>query len=157
MDRVTVSLDDELLTQFDAFIQRKGYGNRSEAVRDILRDRLELDRLAEGAAGHCVACLSYVFNHHERELARRLTELQHHRHDLIRSTMHVHLDHETCLEVSLLEGPTAEVRALADAIAAQTGVRHGRVNLVSVDMTVSASHQHGDGPPRPHAHASPKT
>ena len=114
MERVTVSLADDLLEQFDEFIRRKGYMNRSEAVRDVLRDRLQEDRLSEHAAPHCVACLSYVFNHHERELAQRIAEVQHAHHDLIRSTMHVHLDHENCLEVSLLEGPTEAVRELAD-------------------------------------------
>jgi CopG family nickel-responsive transcriptional regulator len=165
MERVTVSLDDDLLAQFDAFIQRKGYGNRSEAVRDVLRDRLEADRLAEGSASHCIGCLSYVFNHHERDLAARMTRLHHGRHDLIRSTMHVHLDHEACLEVSLLEGPTAEVRALADALIAETGVRHGRLSLIPVDLTVTAAHSHDRGPGRdhghdldpPHRHVHPKT
>uniref|UniRef100_Q07Q68 Putative nickel-responsive regulator n=1 Tax=Rhodopseudomonas palustris (strain BisA53) TaxID=316055 RepID=Q07Q68_RHOP5 len=167
MERVTVSLADDLLEQFDEFIRRKGYMNRSEAVRDVLRDRLQEDRLSEHAAPHCVACLSYVFNHHERELAQRIAEVQHAHHDLIRSTMHVHLDHENCLEVSLLEGPTEAVRELADSISAQTGIRHGRVNVVPVDVTVGSQthqrrdhrHDHGDerAALRPHVHTSPKT
>lgn len=175
MERVTVSLDDELLEQFDAFIRRKGYTNRSEAVRDVLRSRLQEDRLAEDRAPHCVASLSYVFNHHERELSRRIAEIHHGHHDLVRSTMHVHLDHDTCMEVTMLEGPTPRVQELADAISSETGVRHGQLNLVPVAMTVAShshgnhhhrshghSHGHSDGenhPPsaRPHLHASPET
>ncbi|ABD87510.1 nickel-responsive transcriptional regulator NikR [Rhodopseudomonas palustris] len=167
MERVTVSLDDDLLEQFDGFIRRKGYMNRSEAVRDVLRDRLQEDRLSENNAPLCVACLSYVYNHHERELARRIAEIQHAHHDLIRSTMHVHLDHDSCLEVSMMEGPTIAVRELADALMAQTGVRHGRVNVVPVDVTVTSHthghrghhHDHGDetAKPAPHFHTSPKT
>lgn len=165
MERVTISLDGDLLAQFDRFLSRKGYKTRSEAVRDMVRERLETDRLVEDLAPFCVASLSYVYNHHERELARRITEIQHGHHDLIRSTLHVHLDHENCLEVSLLEGTTAEVRALGDAISSQAGVRHGQLNVIPVDMTVSHGH-HADGqapvdPPaqdhRPHVHTSPKT
>ncbi len=162
MERVTVSLDDDLLEEFDGFIRRRGYTSRSEAVRDMLRDRLQEDRLSEGNAPHCVASLSYVYSHHERELARRIAQIQHGHHDLIRSTMHVHLDHENCLEVSLLEGPTNTVKALADSIAAETGVRHGRLNLIPVDVTVAPQHHHhhhdeGDPTGRPHVHTSPKT
>lgn len=170
MERVTVSLDDDLLERFDDFIRRKGYTNRSEAVRDVLRDRLQEDRLSEDKAPFCVASLSYVYNHHERELARRIAEIQHAHHDLIRATMHVHLDHENCLEVSLMEGPTESVREVSDALSAETGVRHGRLNLVPVDVTVTAAthrhrghhHSHGhshdsDEAIRPHVHASPKT
>ncbi|WP_029006934.1 nickel-responsive transcriptional regulator NikR [Azospirillum halopraeferens] len=165
MERVTVSLDDELLEAFDAFIRRKGYTNRSEAVRDVLRARLQEDRLEEDRAPHCVASLSYVYNHHERELARRIAEVHHAHHDLVRSTMHVHLDHDNCLEVTLLEGPTRAVTELADAISSETGVRHGRVNVVPVDRTVSGHHHHhhhhshdDDGTPHPpHIHSSPTT
>ncbi|MGQ9368944.1 nickel-responsive transcriptional regulator NikR [Azospirillum sp. ST 5-10] len=152
MERVTVSLDDALLAQFDDFIRRKGYTNRSEAVRDVLRDRLQEDRLAEDRAPFCVASLSYVYNHHERELARRIAEIHHRHHDLVRSTMHVHLDHDTCLEVTMLEGPTGAVKELADAISSETGVRHGQVNLVPVSADAQHQHQHGHGHGAGHDH-----
>ncbi len=156
MDRFTVSLDEDLLAQFDDYIRHRGYGNRSEAVRDLLRRTLEAERLADGDAGDCVACLSYVFNHHERDLARRLTESQHAHHDLTVSTMHVHLDHETCMEVAILQGPTDEIRRFADSVISETGVRHGAVNAVPVDM---AGHHHHPGGHHhhPHTHARPKT
>jgi CopG family transcriptional regulator, nickel-responsive regulator len=157
MERVTVSLDDELLGQFDEFIKRKGYANRSEAVRDLLRDRLQADQLSShNAAPYCVGSLFYVYNHHERELSRRITQIHHDHHDLIRSTMHVHLDHENCVEVSLLEGPTPAVAALADAISSETGVRHGKVNLLPVEKDAGHAH-HGHHPHHHHHHVGPKT
>lgn len=156
MERVTVSLDDDLLAQFDEFIKRKGYSNRSEAVRDVLRDRLQADRLTANTAPYCVGSLFYVYNHHERELSRRITQIHHDHHDLIRSTMHVHLDHENCLEVSLLEGPTAAVSALADVISSETGVRHGKLNLLPVEHDAGHTHHH-DGRGHHHHHVGPRT
>lgn len=134
MSRVTISLDDKLLEEFDAYIERKGYENRSEAIRDLLRQRLEQDRLEENRAEHTVACLSYVYNHHQRELARRLTQTQHAHHDLVLSTLHIHLDRENCLEVTIIQGKTADVRRLAEATVAETGVRHGNLHLVPAEM-----------------------
>jgi CopG family nickel-responsive transcriptional regulator len=157
MDRFTVSLDEELLAQFDDYIHRRGYVNRSEAVRDILRDKLEAERLTEERSGSCVASLSYIYNHHERELARRLTEASHAHHDLTLSTMHVHLDHENCMEVAILQGPIEKVRRFADAINAETGVRHAKLNAVPVVKRVSAGHHHAHEHDHPHVHNRPKT
>jgi CopG family nickel-responsive transcriptional regulator len=155
MERFTVSLDGTLLEQFDRYMERHGYANRSEAVRDILRDRLESERLEEEEGGQCVACLSYIYNHHERELSRRLTDSQHAAHDLVRSTLHVHLDHENCMEVAVLEGNTANVRRFADGVMAETGVRHGNLSAVPVETKVAGKHayQHGHGHAHTHDHA----
>ncbi|HYD65834.1 nickel-responsive transcriptional regulator NikR [Azospirillum sp.] len=168
MERVTVSLDEDLLAQFDELIRRRGYANRSEAVRDLIRAELEAERLAHGQAQHCIASLSYVFNHHERELARRLTQAQHDHHDLTLSTMHVHLDHDNCMEVTVLRGPTDAVRAFADSLTAERGVRHGQLNIVPADINVSHHHSHAHGERdhsghghghggTPHVHSHPKT
>lgn len=162
MDRFTVSLDEELLSQFDDYIRRRGYQNRSEAVRDILRGKLEAERLAEDESGHCVACLSYIYNHHERELSRRLTEASHAHHDLTLSTLHVHLDHENCMEVAILQGPTTAVRRFADGVTAETGVRHGKLNAVPVDRKGHHHHHHDHHDHdhdhgHDHVHSSPKT
>lgn len=151
MERVTISLDEGLLAAFDAFARRKGYENRSEAMRDLVRRSLEQDRLDEGRAAHAVACLSYVYDHEERELARRLARSQHRHHDLMCSTLHVHLDHENCLEVVLLQGPTRAVRSFAEATIAETGVRHGNVHLIPVDM-VTGHHRHDYEHGRDHEH-----
>ena len=91
MRRLTISVDEQLATQFDELIERKGYLNRSEPFRDLVRGSLEESRLKSGTARHCIARVSYVYNHHERNLATRLTEEQHEHHDLTVSAMHVHL------------------------------------------------------------------
>ena len=142
MERITFSLDESLATQFDSLIRSRGYANRSEAVRDLLRRELEGDRIAREETSHCVGSLSYVYNHHERRLAERLTELQHAAHDLVVSSMHVHLDHDNCLETLFLRGHTPEVRAFADKLIAERGVRHGQFNLVPVDVESTAHHHH---------------
>jgi CopG family nickel-responsive transcriptional regulator len=148
MQRFTISLDDALASEFDRLIAERGYVNRSEAVRDLLRG--QLDRVHEKAhpRATCVANLSYVFNHHERELADRLLALQHDHHDLVVSAMHTHLDHEHCIETLILRGPAQAVRKLADRLIAERGVHHGQLNLV---ITESAHpHRHGTGPVHRH-------
>jgi CopG family nickel-responsive transcriptional regulator len=109
-------------------------------------------REAREADGQCVANLSYVYNHHERELAERLMTIQHAHHDLTVSTMHAHLDHDHCIETVLLKGPVQAVRRFANALVAERGVRHGQLNLVMVDL--SRAHRHGDG--EPHMHLKPQ-
>jgi len=159
MERITISLDEELAREFDQLIERRGYSNRSEAVRDLLRRHLEDARQARDDAPHCVANLCYVYNHHERELAERLTELQHGHHDLTVATMHAHLDHDNCLESVILKGPTAAVRSFADAMIAERGVRHGSLNVVSVEVN-QGHHTHGYAPKgakgHAHLHLKPK-
>jgi len=158
VERFTISIDEELAREFDELIARRGYSNRSEAIRDLLRSHLENARLGSKDGAYCVANLSYVFNHHERELAERLTELQHGHHDLTVATMHAHLDHDNCLESVILKGPTQQVRAFADALVAERGVRYGQVNLVSVEMD-QGRHSHGYAPRgkgAPHLHLKPR-
>ncbi len=155
MERITISLDTALADEFDQFITQHGYRNRSEAVRDLIRLKLESERLETERKGHCVGTLTYVYNHEERELARRLTTLQHEHHDLAVSTLHVHLDHENCLETVVVQGPTDQVRNFADEVIARPGVRHGELYLVPVDVKKSA-HKHGQGYAR-HSHRSPHT
>jgi CopG family nickel-responsive transcriptional regulator len=150
MDRFTISLDEQLATAFDALIKERGYATRSEAVRDILRTHLQRSAEQRDSRGVCVANLSYVYNHHERELAERLTRIQHAHHELTVATMHAHLDHEQCLETVMLKGPVQRVREFADEIIAERGVRHGVLNLVNVDL--SAAHTH-DG--STHRHLKP--
>ena len=141
MQRLTISIDDELAADFDAFVAQRGYGNRSEAVRDLIRARLEAEREVTDPDTHCVASLSFVYEHHQRALAERLAEHQHEHHDLTVAAMHVHLDHENCLETVVLQGGTQAVRHFAAAITAEPGVRHGSLNVVTME------------PAEPHAHA----
>lgn len=149
MERFTISLDEKLASEFDRLIRERGYLNRSEAVRDMLRGKLDSMRLEAQQAQYCVASLSYVYNHHERDLAERLTGIQHEHHDLVVASTHVHLDHENCLETVMLRGRTEVVRRFADVLIAERGVRHGQVNLVPVDE--EAGHGHG------HVHSHPTT
>ncbi|MGB0129727.1 MAG: nickel-responsive transcriptional regulator NikR, partial [Rhodocyclaceae bacterium] len=142
MERFTISLDEKLAAEFDQLIRTRGYLNRSEAVRDLLRHHVGADQLARGEAPYCIAVLSYVYDHHERELAERLTTLQHEHHDLTVSTMHAHLDHDNCVETVILRGPTAAVRAFADALRAECGVRHGQLNLIPADVDEREPHAH---------------
>lgn len=132
MQRVTVSLDEDIAAAFDALAVEQGYGSRSEAVRDLVRRAVEDRRLQQSGDGLCVANLSYVYDHHVRALAGRLVAHQHDHHDLVISTTHVHLDHHNCLESTLLKGPIDEVRALTDGIQAERGVRYATVNMVGM-------------------------
>lgn len=142
MKRVTMSLDDELADAFEALVRSHGYGNRSEAFRDLLREHLGAQRLQGEPDAPCVATLSYVYNHHERQLALRLTDLQHEHHDLTISTLHAHLDHDHCIEAVILRGQTAAVRAFAQSVIAQPGVSHGQLHLVPTVVHRAHGHDH---------------
>ena len=133
MERITMSIDERLAHEFDALIAQRGYTSRSEAMRDLLRREVEAGRMAQDARAFCVASLSYVYNHHERDLAERLTEAQHAQHELVVAATHVHLDHEHCLETLILKGSTRAVRALSDRLQAERGVRHGQINVITVE------------------------
>ncbi len=150
MERITMSLDSALAEQFDAFISEHGYTNRSEAMRDLIRQQLEKERLEKSEDGFCVATLSYVYNHHELELASRITGVHHRHHELNLASLHVHLDHDNCLEIAIMRGPIKRVQALANAVMAERGVRHGKLHMVPVDMT-EVSHTH-EGTPHVHSH-----
>lgn len=142
--RFTISLEDALAEQFDALIERQGYENRSEAFRDLLRERIESQRMDTNKVRYCVATLSFVYDHHERDLASRMAEIQHEHHDICVATMHVHLDHDSCLETVALRGLFKDVRAFADKVIAQPGVRHGSVNIIptEIDKPSLARHRH---------------
>ena len=145
MQRITISLEDGLAREFDRLLEARGYGNRSEAVRDLIRRELAESELEGASLQPCVGSLTYVFNHHERQLAARLTEAQHHHHELALATVHVHLDHEHCLETTLLRGPTTRVRSFAQTVMAEPGVHHGRLHLVPVEAH-GADHAGGEDP-----------
>ena len=151
MDRFTISLDETLADAFDELIKERGYTTRSEAVRDILRSHLQRSAENRSTKGSCVANLSYVYNHHERELSERLTNIQHAHHDLTVSTMHAHLDHDQCIETVMLKGPVKRVREFAEEIIAERGVRHGTLNLVNVEL--GEPHTHGGST---HRHLKPQ-
>lgn len=136
LTRVTISLEGSLLDAFDQLIQAKGYGNRSEAIRDVIRDRL-IQNEAEQAQGEQVVVVTLVFDHHARELAARLIDKQHHHHHLVVSGLHVHLGQRHCLEVTVLRGPAQEVRQLGEELLATKGVLHGEMMLTAGEETLS--------------------
>ena len=130
LTRISISLEGALLEAFDRHIGAKGYATRSEAVRDLIRDRLIREQ-GERAEGEQVAVVTLVYDHHARELAARLIDKQHHHHDLVVSSLHVHLGERHCLEVSVLRGPAAAVRHLGDELLATKGVLHGDLTFTS--------------------------
>ena len=152
MQRVTVTLDDELLAEIDRLVAARGYQNRSAAIRDLARAGVRQAAEETGAARECVAALVYVYDHEARDLSRRLTRSFHDHHDLSLAALHVHLDHESCMEVAVLRGKTARVQHLADHVIAERGVRHGRVLMIPVKLE-SARHAHRAEPSHRHLHA----
>jgi CopG family transcriptional regulator, nickel-responsive regulator len=141
MQRVTITIDDELVAEVDRFMAARGYANRSEAIRDLARSGLQQAATEVGGARQCVAALVYVYDHETRELSKRLTRDYHERHDLAQATLHVHLDHESCMEVTVLKGRGSDVQEFADHIIAERGVRHGR----AVYLPVHGAHTHRAG------------
>jgi CopG family nickel-responsive transcriptional regulator len=156
MERITISVEESLASEFDALIRQRGYNNRSEAVRDILRKYIETARIADAQATHCVASVSYVYSHRERQLATRLADIQHDHHDLSVASMHAHLDHEFGVETLLLRGRIRDVQRCADGLLAERGVRHGAINMIPVDGTAN-KHSHGLNGGRAHTHFRPKS
>ncbi len=154
MHRVTITLDDDIMAELDRMIEGRGYQNRSEAIRDLARAGIRQVNEKVDPTADCVAALVYVYDHEQRELSKRLTRSFHDHHNLSLAAMHVHLDHESCLEVTVLQGKTREVQNLADRVIAERGVRHGRTFMVPVDIE-RQKHPHGGGPTHwhPHVHA----
>ncbi|SEM84319.1 transcriptional regulator, CopG family [Nitrosospira multiformis] len=153
MERLTISLNDQLAKQFEFAMHKLGYFNRSEAVRDLIRNMIETTRQEEHADGYCIATLSYIYNHHERELARCVTSTQHNHHNLTLSTMHVHMDHDNCLEVTILRGTIRSVKNFANLVTATPGVRHGKLHLLPIEIV----QEHDFHESEPHVHSSPLT
>ena len=128
LTRISISLEENLLEVFDKLIAAKGYATRSEAIRDLIRDRLIREEV-RNQQGEQVAVLTLVYDHHARELAAKLIDKQHHHHNLVVSTLHVHLGERHCLEVSILRGSGHEVMHLGDELLATKGVLHGDITF----------------------------
>ena len=157
MQRVTITLDDDLMADLDRIIAARGYQNRSEAIRDLARSGLEQAAIEVAGSRHCVAAVVYVYDHHARELPKRLTQGFHDHHDLSQATLHVHLDTESCMEVTVLKGKASEVQGFANQVIAERGVRHGHVVFVPTDSAGRAGHHHHDDGHSPgHGHSHPR-
>jgi CopG family nickel-responsive transcriptional regulator len=133
MERITITIDEDLLEEFDGLMAAKGYANRSEGIRDAVRLMLMQEKAGADDSADSVGCVVYMYNHKERALASRLVEAQHHHHDIPTATMHLHIDAENCLEATILRGKTGEVRHMADRITSQTGVKHGSLHLIPLE------------------------
>jgi CopG family nickel-responsive transcriptional regulator len=143
--RFGVAMESDLLGQFDELIVQRGYENRSEALRDLVRKELTRDSWNRG--GTTVATITLVFDHHVRELTERLTEIQHDHSENIISTLHVHLDHDRCLEVIVARGPAQTIKAIADRLTSARGVLTGSVTPAALTGTGAGRkkrpHEHG--------------
>ena len=128
---MTVAVDDERLDAIDTVATQRGYQNRSEALRDV----------APGS-GPCVGAALYVYDHESRELAKRVMRTFHAHHELTLATLHVHLDHESCLEIAALKGDEPDVRTCAEHVIAERGVRHGRFVMFPVEERGAPMHAH---------------
>ena len=136
LTRIGVAIDSNLLTRFDRFLAKQGYTNRSEAFRDLIRDRL-ISVAVENPETPVVGTITLIYDHHSRLLPDKLTDLQHEHHHLIISTTHVHLDHDTCLEVVVVKGESWRVQKLADLLTGIKGVQHGRLVMSSPKASLS--------------------
>jgi CopG family nickel-responsive transcriptional regulator len=130
VSRVSVSLPPSLLRQLDAMARAKSYDNRSLAIADMIRDELVEHRQKFGSE-EIVGTITLVYDHHRQHVQEALTDIQHDHHDVILSTVHVHLDHDHCLEVLLVRGPAAVIRKIADELIAARGVKHGKLTVTS--------------------------
>jgi len=128
--RFGISIDDKLLESFDRLIEQKGYMNRSEAIRDLIRRDL-VEMQWEAGEEETVGTVTLVYNHHVRDLSEKLTEQQHSHHDQIISALHVHLDAHNCLEVLVVRGKARDVKKIADELIGVKGVKHGKLVMTT--------------------------
>lgn len=130
--RLSLSIDESLFKQFERLVEKKRYNNRSEFVRDMIREQLVQERWQE--ASEIVGTITLVYNHHKRELSEKLTDLQHHSHELVLASTHVHLSDEICAEMIMVRGYPGEVSELADRLGQQRGVLHSNLTMSSADF-----------------------
>ena len=130
LSRIGVAIDSELLERFDRLITGRGYENRSEAFRDLIRDEL-VEQSWKSPESSVVGTVTLVYDHHARLLPEKLTDFEHEHHKSILSTLHVHLDHDHCLEVVVVRGKAATVQKIANTLISTKGVKHGRLTITS--------------------------
>lgn len=135
LTRTGIAIDSDLLARFDRFLLKQGYTNRSEAFRDLVRDRL-ITAAVEDPEVNVVGSITLIYDHHSRLLPDKLTKVQHDHHDLVIATTHAHLDHNTCLEVIVVRGKSKHVQRLADQLIGTKGVHHGRLVMSSPTSSV---------------------
>jgi len=127
--RTGVSIEADLLDKFDNLIAKRGYKNRSEALRDLIRESLVTEEIEQNR--EVVATLSMIYDHHRHDLSNKLNEIQHHSHQNVLAATHVHLDHDNCLEVVIMKGRSGEIKRLADQMLSMRGVKHGKLVITT--------------------------
>ena len=130
VERFTVSVPAALLRQFDGMVNQKGYENRSQAIADQMRDAL-VEHQQEYGSGEIAGTITLLYDHHKQHVQATLTDIQHDHHEVIVSTLHVHLDHHNCLEVLVVRGQAKTVKKIADELIAAKGVKHGKLTVTS--------------------------
>ncbi len=133
--RFGVSLNSELLEKFDKLCEEKSYQTRSEAIRDLIRNVL-VQKEWEETEREIAGTLTLVYDHHVSDLSQRLVEIQHEDHDIILTTMHVHLDHHNCLEVLILKGPGEAIQKLSQKLISTKGVKFGKLSLATTGQDI---------------------
>lgn len=153
--RFGVAMEGSLLEELDRLVEQRG-GTRSELLRDLVRAEVTRSHVSTGASA--VAALTLVYDHHTRDLTERLTEYQHELGEKVNSSLHVHLDHDYCLEVIVMKGPADELKSAGDKLLATRGVKHGGMELIALphDHTHGADHHHDHGHGHHHHHDPPK-
>lgn len=150
LSRIGIALDSDLLSRFDNFITRLGYTNRSEAFRDLIRDRLVAEQASTPNAT-VVGTVTLIYDHHAHGVTEKLTELQHGHQELVVCTSHAHLDHDSCLEVIIVRGQSVSVEQFAGRLIGLKGVQHGRL-VMTVTQPSSGNGQNAKGKSHPHKH-----
>lgn len=155
LERITLAIDSDLLSRFDRLLAARGLGNRSEAVRDLIRARLVEEERSTGRK-EVVGSLTLLYDHEQRELSDRLVEAGHHHHGArVLATLHVHLDERLCLELLALRGTPAELRLFADALLGLKGVMHGQLVVSSPAVASPRRRRRGKAGAHPHPHDHP--
>ncbi|BCA55771.1 putative nickel-responsive regulator [Nitrospira sp. KM1] len=135
--RFGVSLDHHLLGDFDRVVKRRKYATRSEALRDLIREQLVSEEWTEDRDREAVATITFVYDHHVRDLSRKLTHIQHDFQGHVMAGMHVHLDHDHCLEVLVVKGTAAQIKKIADTLISVKGVKHGKLTMTTMGKGLS--------------------
>ena len=155
--RFGISAEEDLIQSFDELSADRGYGNRSEALRDLMRDALVQSRIkVYPEEAQVIASLTLVYDHHARELSDRMAAIQHDHHGLVISVLHVHISHDDCMEIIAMQGKAGEVRHLADALLSLKGVKHGRLFTTLPAQNISKRESESSSKPHSHPHTHRK-
>ncbi len=150
--RFGVSIEDDLLKRFDQDIEKKGYSNRSEAIRDLIREQIVAEEWQSDK--ETVGTITIVYDHHTRDLSSNLTHIQHSFEGDIKSVLHIHLDHHNCLEVLVVSGKARLLQQFANQLVSIKGVKHGKLAMTTLGDAIpgKGDHQHHHNPDQPHTH-----